>query len=35
MLEFEPGHILNGDFRMAKKRFQAEQINELSKARRV
>lgn len=26
MLEFGPGHILKGDIRMAKKRFQAEQI---------
>src|SRR6202142_2571313 len=26
MLEFEVGHIHKGDFRMAKKRFQAEQI---------
>jgi putative transposase len=26
MIEFGPGHILKGDFRMAKKRFQAEQI---------
>src|ERR1700722_3913940 len=26
MLEFGPGHIFEGDFRMAKKRFQAEQI---------
>src|SRR5271154_513447 len=26
MLRFGPGHILKGDFRMAKNRFQAEQI---------
>jgi putative transposase len=26
MIEFGPGHIFKGDFRMAKKRFQAEQI---------
>jgi hypothetical protein len=26
MIEFGLGHILKGDFRMAKKRFQAEQI---------